>query len=248
LPGAACCLPLLTRSHSARLVAQELGAEEGESSAGAGLWAHSLPAAEPGAILLANPALFSDSQQYFQRAAIFLFSHSAEGSSGLILNRRTEHTLGGIAGAAPFLPTFASSPLYLGGDVGRSSLHVLHADNPTALPSSTTVVPGVAMGGFADAVKAVESGQMAASDFRFFTRYAGWGPGQLEEEVRSGVWFVAAAAAGVVLNEPPDAALRPGEEARKGGGPHGLWAKILRLMGGEFAALAEAESGSRESD
>ncbi len=235
--------------HSARLVASEqTEGEEPPAADATARWAHSLPTAETGCLLLANPALFSASQPYFHRAVIFLFDHSDEGSAGIILNRPTEHTLGGIAGASTFMPEFATAPLFLGGDVGKSSLHLLHADRPDVLPTGRAVVRGVAVGGFEGAVAAVRSGAMKPADFRFFTRYCGWGPGQLADEVSNGVWFLAAASADVVLALPPDAPLRAGAEkqaplALPGGG---LWGDILRLMGGQYAAVAEAAQEAEE--
>lgn len=51
-------------------------------------WAHLLKGAEPGCILLANPMLFDESQQYFRQAVILILDHAAEShSSGVILNR-----------------------------------------------------------------------------------------------------------------------------------------------------------------
>ena len=41
---------------------------------------------------------------------------------------------------------------------------------------------------------------------RFFTRVSGWGPGQLESECAAGVWFTAAASAGLVLDTGLDGA------------------------------------------
>jgi len=168
---------------------------------------------------------------------------------GVILNRRTERTLGSIPGAEPFTPEFAACPLFLGGDVGPSSMHLLHRDNPDALPSSTTVVRGIAMGGFRDAVSAVRGGAMRAEDFRFFSRYCGWGPGQLEREVEAGVWFLAAASADLVLAQPSDAALRKGaeQEALPASRTGGLWADMLQLMGGEYALIARATLDAEQS-
>jgi hypothetical protein len=57
-------------------------------------------------------------------------------------------------------------------------------------------------------------------------RYAGWGPGQLQDECKRGVWFPAAASADLLLSG--DA---------KGGE---VWHRLLRLMGGEFASLSES--------
>ena len=50
-------------------------------------WAHLLKGAEPGCVLLANPMLFSESQQYFRQAVILILDHAAEHSTGIILNR-----------------------------------------------------------------------------------------------------------------------------------------------------------------
>lgn len=41
---------------------------------------------------------------------------------------------------------------------------------------------------------------------RWFTRYAGWGPGQLARECASGVWFTAAASAPLLLQQDPGVA------------------------------------------
>jgi putative transcriptional regulator len=248
---AAC--PCAPRLRSARLVATEqsedgdgaptaaAAAADAAAAARRARWAHAVAAPETGCLLLASPAHFTASQPYFHRACIFLFDHSEQGSAGLILNRRTEYKLGTIAGSAPFLPEFAEAPLFLGGDVGKSSLHLLHADAPDALPTGRRVVRGVAMGGFDGAAEAVRTGALRTEDFRFFTRYCGWAPGQLADECAAGVWFLAAASADVVLALPPDEALRPGREqaaATPRGG--GLWADVLRLMGGEYAAMAQA--------
>lgn len=61
---------------------------------------------------------------------------------------------------------------------------------------------------------------------RWFNRYAGWGPGQLEAECLSGVWFPAAAGSSVILNSQN----LTGKE---------MWHTILDMMGGDYAALSK---------
>ena len=39
------------------------------------------------------------------------------------------------------------------------------------------------------------------SPCRWFTRYSGWGPGQLQRECASGVWFTAAASSAFILQQ-----------------------------------------------
>lgn len=67
---------------------------------------------------------------------------------------------------------------------------------------------------------AVAAGIAEPEDFRFFAQYAGWAPGQLEEECKSGVWFCTAASPSLTLNQ----------ELSNGGA---MWHAILQVMGGE---------------
>ena len=107
------------------------------------------------------------------------------GTAGLILNKATTVTLGDVGGGvAPLLPTFSASPLHLGGDVERSSLHVVHGVR--GLRGSLEVVSGVRVGGVDSAAEAVRAGRARAEDFKFLHGYCGWAPGQLEREFRSG--------------------------------------------------------------
>lgn len=66
---------------------------------------------------------------------------------------------------------------------------------------------------------------------RWFNRYAGWGPGQLEAECQAGVWFTAAASSSVILNS----------QNLKG---RDMWHAILDMMGGSYAGLSETLKAS----
>jgi putative transcriptional regulator len=57
---------------------------------------------------------------------------------------------------------------------------------------------------------------------RVFAGYSGWSPGQLEEEVTSGSWFVFDALPGDAFVDRPD----------------DLWPMVLRRQGGMLAAVA----------
>ncbi|CAI7796900.1 unnamed protein product, partial [Closterium sp. NIES-54] len=151
-------------------------------------WAHPIAVPETGCVLLAHPRAFGVSQQYFNRAVIFLLMHGPQGTAGVILNRPSQYTLGQLAGFEELLPEFSACPLYLGGDVGSTSTHCLHgvADLVGGEGGAREVCPGVYVGGYSRIKEHVGSGQSNSMDYRWFARYAGWAPGQLGREVAAG--------------------------------------------------------------
>ena len=162
------------------------------------------------------------------QACIFLFEHSAEGSAGIILNRRTSLTMGKVSSETE---AFGDNALYLGGDVGRDCIHLLHS-NAKLAPDATEIVNSVFMGGFEGARTSVEAGDTSAEDYRWFVRDCGWGPGQLESEVGLNVWILAAASPSVVLKET---------EGNK-------WAEVLTLLGADYAQLARAHESAESPE
>ncbi|CAG9466080.1 unnamed protein product [Pedinophyceae sp. YPF-701] len=198
-----------------------------------GMWAHAISKAERGCLLIAHPLMFTANQTYFFRAVILMFEHDEEGSAGIIINKPTRFTLGSVGGAEAFLPEMENRPLMLGGDVGRDTLHCVHTCS--AIASRDVGVPGLYMGGTMQAKEAVRSGDARPEDFNFFTRYAGWAGGQLDEEVQAGVWFVAAASKEVCMM---------GEHETGAA----MWHKVLELMGGEYAELSAAVAQDYDKD
>ncbi|KAF5842473.1 hypothetical protein DUNSADRAFT_7083 [Dunaliella salina] len=184
-------------------------------------WAHSIPAPEKGCLLLAHPLVFQERQKYFHQAAILILEHNEMGSYGLILNQPSVHTLGDLSLTQP-LDEFKDCPLYLGGDVGGGEVHMIH---PYNLPRSVEIVKGVYLGGIEAAAKMVARKEADVKDFKWYARYAGWGPKQLERECKAGVWFTAAASAPLILSRPEGSAST-------------LWHNVLQLMGGDYQELS----------
>ena len=177
--------------------------------------------------------MFTTSQTYFNKAVILLFGHGVEGSAGVIVNKQTQHVMGEFRDASTLPESYDACPLYLGGDVGPEVLHLVHVVE--GVEKTTCIVPGVYMGGVEGVGEALAEGRASRDDVKLLTRYAGWGPGQLEEEVRRGVWIVAAASREVIM----------GRGGRGGGVFQGdaAWHAVLQMMGGEYAGLSEAVQG-----
>lgn len=171
---------------------------------------------QAGQVLLAEPFLQDPN---FKRSVVFLCEHQAQkGSFGLILNRPLQYRLGD---AIQELIGF-DVPLYFGGPMGlKETLHYLHGYGDL-LEDSIQVTKDIYWGGNFNALKQyIHAGVISPHHIRFFTGYAGWGAGQLEEEMETESWFLTPAQGSFAF------------EARE----H-LWKEILEEMGGKYRMIA----------
>lgn len=151
---------------------------------------------------------------------------------GLILNKPTTRTMSDFQ--TDLGVEFDSCRLFLGGDVDETALNILH-EIPN-VPNAIQVLPGLYLGGFEGVRQALMNREATTEDVKLLTRYAGWGPGQLESEIGHNVWFPAAAARQVVTQHVEGAT---GES---------MWLSILELMGGEYARIAKAMNEDLSAD
>ncbi len=136
----------------------------------------------------------------FARAVILLVEYQDDGAMGVIVNRRTPRTLEDLR---PQVETERSDPIYLGGPVLLSSLLVLTRTD--AAPSDAVKVFGdVHVLTSRTAVDEAFASTLPARRLRFYAGHAGWGPGQLDAELKRGDWFVMPATTDVVFSDTPD--------------------------------------------
>lgn len=167
-----------------------------------------------GSLLVASPALQDPN---FRRTVVLVGEHSEEGAMGVILNRPSGVTVGDAVG--PLIPlTGADAVVHIGGPVQEASIIVL-ADfvAPERAPSIVFAHVGFLPGELEspDALGPLDA-------VRVFAGYAGWGPGQLDEELEQGAWVVAPALTEDVFTSDAD----------------GLWSRVLRRLGGGFRVMA----------
>jgi putative transcriptional regulator len=171
-----------------------------------------IPAA--GVVLVAPPMMEDPN---FRRTVVLLCEHSSEGSFGLILNRPLSLDLSEVIDDLD-----GEEMVSLGGPVQQNTLHFLHRHRDY-VADAIAILEGVYWGGDFEAIKVlVQTEAASVQDLRFFLGYAGWSPGQLEEEIEAGGWFLANADDQIIF--PDDAAL--------------LWRTVLQRMGGEYALLS----------
>mmetsp|Transcript_15608 Transcript_15608/g.18812 ORF Transcript_15608/g.18812 Transcript_15608/m.18812 type:complete len:365 (+) Transcript_15608:315-1409(+) len=174
-----------TRVEMASEENMELLRKENPELAGSLPWAHPIPSPEKGCLIIAQETMFHANQAYFCQAVILLLEHNEQGSTGVILNRPVASSTFGEVAADP--GPFTMNPLYFGGDVRDNTVCCVHGHGD--LEGAELVRDGVYYGGIEAAVEQCSKGDKDPMTFKFFAGYAGWGPGQLEQECARGVWY-----------------------------------------------------------
>lgn len=141
-----------------------------------------------GQLLLATPQL---TNSCFDKSVIYICVHNENGAMGVIVNRKVESV--GLADLVEHLKidtggeVRADMPIHFGGPVEATRGFILHSDdylndeqlvhrNGIALTSSIHMLKDIALG-------------QGPRDSMLALGYAGWGPGQLEEEIVTNGWI-----------------------------------------------------------
>ncbi|MDK1473827.1 YqgE/AlgH family protein [Streptomyces sp. 549] len=169
-----------------------------------------------GRLLVATPALADPN---FDRAVVLLLDHDEEGSLGVVLNRPTPVGVGDIL--EPWA-SLADDPgvVFQGGPVSLDAALGVAVIPGAEGPKGWRRVHGAI--GLVDLEAPPEKLAAALGSLRIFAGYAGWGPGQLEDELAEGAWYV-------VESEPGDVSSPS---------PERLWRAVLRRQRSELAMVA----------
>lgn len=135
----------------------------------------------------------------FHRSVVLVCEHTPEGALGLVLTRpgslRLEESLpGDVPGR------FRGSLLFDGGPVQPGALSFLHSAPAHLLGS---VLPGLSIGHQIEELRELMESDAGELRLKVFSGYAGWSPGQLDDELRRGSWLTAPADASAVFDIPP---------------------------------------------
>jgi putative transcriptional regulator len=170
-------------------------------------------------MLIAMPTLLDPS---FFRAVVLLVSHSDEGSFGLVVNHPTDISAESVCAEAGLeWRGRADTPVFAGGPVEADRGWVIHSDEEH-FEGTQVVMPGLAVSASQQALEAY--GKNPGGRYRLLLGYAGWGPGQLDEEMRSGAWLLTPPVPELVFDIAPGKA----------------WREALRAVGMDPAALGDS--------
>lgn len=167
-------------------------------------WAYdSGPIIEQGSVILSRPQPdfgYGLHQQYFHKSAILVLSHDEKSfTKGIILNRPSNRMLR--------CDDTGEWRVWYGGEVrGMDSedeeITCLHSLSSEAADDvSQLVMKGIKYTTFEEAKDLVRTGGAQPSDFWLFSGYAGWGKGQLIQEVAMQSWTLVTADSQTVLQE-----------------------------------------------
>jgi len=175
-----------------------------------------------GILLIAGAHLIDPN---FKRSVVLLCEHNEEGTFGLILNKPLDLN---ISEAIEDIEDLGMT-LNAGGPVQPNTVHVLHRLGDE-VEDAIEVADGVYWGGNYETIRSMINTRHANSDdFRFFLGYAGWGPGQLQQEIEQDSWYQTEARAQVIFNPVYDR----------------MWARALRAKGGDYAIIANTPEDPR---
>jgi putative transcriptional regulator len=177
-------------------------------------WSRVHPA--PGQLLIAAPMLADDT---FTRTVLYLLEHDDDGSAAVILNRPSRTPLGQVL---PDWHEVASNPpvVFSGGPVQPDAALCLgwltaaarrrSSETSTGDDVEAPHRAGAAVRPVVDAIctvdldSEVDAISAETTALRVYAGHAGWAPGQLDEELSAGAWFVVPGGPHDVFSSVPD--------------------------------------------
>lgn len=168
---------------------------------------------QKGSLLVAEPFM---EDPHFKRTVTLVCEHGEDGTIGLVLNRPSVFSVNQMVGNFPHI----ESTMFYGGPVGRDQLNFLHAYGDL-IPNAFHIRDNLYWNGDFEALKElIKDKQIMPQNIRFFSGYAGWGEGQLLEEMQDESWIV---------SEDYPEIFRMSEY---------MWQEVLIQMGGKHKLIA----------
>lgn len=179
-----------------------------------------------GKLLIALPGM---SDPRFEKSVIFMCAHSEEGAMGLIVNKPIEGL--GFQDLIknldiPLKCDAPDSPVLFGGPVGTERGFVLHSGEYRSDEGTMPVTSEISLTATLDILRAMAEGH-GPKKSAFALGYAGWGPGQIEDEIRLNGWVHCDADSNIIFEADMEA----------------KWSAAMRKLGIDLSLLS-ANSGS----
>ena len=166
--------------------------------------------------LVATPRLAGSA---FERTVVVTTALASGTRVGFIVNFPTDLKLATLFPEQPSMVEVAS-PVYIGGPVQPQALFAVARTPPIDKGNLFQLMPGLVVAVEAQAVDHII--ETSPNDARYFLGLLVWEPGELEEEIRGGVWEVRAADIDMVFSTSPRNLWKA---LYRGTGGAGIWAR-----------------------
>jgi putative transcriptional regulator len=153
-----------------------------------------------GKLLIAMPGM---GDNRFSRSVIFVCAHSDEGAMGLIVNKPApELSFDGLLKQLGIAQSdhMRAIRIHFGGPVEHSRGFVLHSTDYSGEGATLKVDDRFGMTATLDILEALAKGEGPQSSL-LALGYAGWGPGQLEDEILRNGWLTCEASPELVFSK-----------------------------------------------
>ncbi len=156
--------------------------------------------------LIAMPSLADPN---FAQTVTYICEHNREGAMGIVINRPLDLTMAEVMNHMAIEPVaglHTTLPVYSGGPVQPERGFVLHSpvggwDSSLGITADTAVTTS------RDIIAAIARGE-GPKRFLLALGYAGWGAGQLEQEMAENAWLSGPADPAIIFDAPPEARWR----------------------------------------
>ncbi len=152
--------------------------------------------------LMSMPSLESD---YFSNSLIYLCEHNDEGAMGIVVSKPHDIPMDEILDQLelPENSPLNFQPVYQGGPVSEEHGFILHRQGEQAWKASLHLPEQLTLTTSLDVLEAISRGE-GPEQYLFALGYAGWGPGQLDEEMSQNLWLSSPANLDILFNVDPE--------------------------------------------
>ena len=129
---------------------------------------------------------------FFEKTVVFMMEHNDEGSIGLIINQPSNIDLATVLSEMELflekpVEVAAHPPILMGGPVAPQLGWILHSSE-WQRPETRVFEDTIAVTASREILKDISEGR-GPERYLFCLGYAGWGPGQLISEIKTGAWI-----------------------------------------------------------
>jgi len=151
--------------------------------------------------LLAMPGLMDPN---FRQALIYLCEHTSDGGAmGFTVNHPSDVPMSRIFEEfdLEYSEEIGSKPMLSGGPVHQQRGFVIHRPAETSWESTLTISSDVCITASRDIIVDIANSRGPSASY-VTLGYAGWGPGQLEQEIADNSWLVIEADPAILFETP----------------------------------------------